>query len=81
MGLPEVTRMPIYEYACLDCGREFEALVRSHTVPECPHCHSIQLEKKLSVFATATTAPAAPALAGPCGTCGHPDGPGACSLR
>ncbi|MDZ7653291.1 MAG: zinc ribbon domain-containing protein [Burkholderiaceae bacterium] len=75
--------MPIYEYTCLDCGREFEALVRSETVPECPQCHSVQLQKKLSVFATATAtaAEAAPAMAGPCGTCGHPDGPGACSLR
>ena len=74
--------MPIYEYACLDCGREFEALVRSTTVPECPQCHSVQLNKKLSVFATAaSTAEVAPAMAGPCGTCGHPDGPGACTLR
>ena len=74
--------MPIYEYACLDCGREFEALVRSTTVPECPQCHSVQLNKKLSVFATAAASgEVAPAMAGPCGTCGHPDGPGACSLR
>jgi putative FmdB family regulatory protein len=73
--------MPIYEYACLDCGREFEALIRAGTTAECPQCHSVQLQKKLSVFATANTAEAAPALAGPCGTCGHPDGPGACALR
>ncbi|MDE1950258.1 MAG: tRNA-dihydrouridine synthase, partial [Burkholderiales bacterium] len=45
--------MPIYEYACRDCGSDFEALVRSDTVVECPRCHSVQLEKKLSVFATA----------------------------
>ncbi len=74
--------MPIYEYACQDCGREFEALVRSDTVPECPKCHSIQLEKKLSVFATGNAAPeAAPMAAGPCGSCGHPDGPGACRFN
>jgi putative FmdB family regulatory protein len=73
--------MPIYEYACLDCGREFEALVRAETVPACPQCHSVQLKKKLSVFATATAADSAPAMAGPCGACGHPDGPGACRLQ
>lgn len=28
--------MPIYEYACGDCGPEFESLLRSGTIPECP---------------------------------------------
>jgi len=74
--------MPIYEYACNQCGREFEALVRSSTVAACPQCHSTDLEKLLSVFATAaSSADAAPVAAGPCGTCGHPDGPGACALN
>lgn len=74
--------MPIYEYACQDCGREFETLVRADTVPECPACHSTQLEKKLSVFATNTPAPEAAAMAaGPCGSCGHPGGPGACAFN
>ena len=74
--------MPIYEYGCQACGREFEALVRSDTVPACPACHSTALEKKLSVFATAApAADAQPAMAGPCGTCGHPNGPGACAMH
>ena len=74
--------MPIYEYACQDCGREFEMLVRSDTRPACPQCHSEQLDKQLSVFATAAAAPeAAPAMPGPCGSCGHPDGPGSCALH
>ena len=75
--------MPIFEYACQDCGREFEALVRASTVPHCPVCQSTQLEKKLSVFAT-TGAGAdveATAAMGPCGSCGHPDGPGSCALH
>ena len=73
--------MPIYEYACNKCGNEFETLVRSSTVPDCPSCRSTDLGKKLSVFATAgSTTDSAPA-AGPCGTCGHPDGPGACALN
>lgn len=29
--------MPIDEYACSDCGHEFEALVHSSTDPECPN--------------------------------------------
>lgn len=74
--------MPIYEYACKQCGREFETLVRRDTIPDCPGCHSTELEKRLSVFtALGSTADAAPAAAGPCGSCGHPGGPGACALR
>ena len=76
--------MPIFEYACQDCGHEFEALTRASEQPECPRCHSIQLAKKLSVFATASSEGKVPALAegpvGPCGSCGHPGGPGSCSL-
>ena len=79
---PRKTTMPIFEYACQDCSHHFEMLVRSDTTPECPRCHSVQLEKQLSVFATADAAPErAPAMAGPCGTCGHPDGPGACRFQ
>lgn len=74
--------MPIYEYACSQCGHEFETLVRSGTEPDCPNCHSTSLEKKLSVFATGTsTAGAVPAMPGPCGSCGHPGGPGSCGLN
>ena len=79
--------MPIYEYACQQCGHAFEALVRSSTVPECPHCHSTQLDKQLSVVGhvgasgpkEAASMPAG--AAGPCGSCGHPGGPGACALH
>jgi len=71
--------MPIYEYACRGCGHQFETLVRSGAVPECPNCRSIELQKQLSVFATPVASAAAPSP-GPCGSCGHPDGPGACAF-
>ena len=74
--------MPIYEYACSKCGHEFETLVRSGAPPECPSCHSSDLAKKLSVFATGgSITQAAPVAAGPCGSCGHPGGPGSCALH
>ena len=74
--------MPIYEYACSKCGQEFETLVRTGTVPDCPSCHSTALEKKLSVFSTAgSTANAMSIADGPCGSCGHPGGPGSCALK
>ena len=71
--------MPIFEYACKTCGQEFEALTRASTTPDCPACHSTELEKKLSVFATGKPAPE-PAAVGACGSCGHPGGPGSCAM-
>lgn len=78
--------MPIFEYTCNGCGKEFETLVRASSTPDCPECHSTDLAKKLSVFATANSAPqpsphAAPMAAGGCGSCGHPGGPGACAFN
>jgi putative FmdB family regulatory protein len=73
--------MPIYEYACAACGREFEALVRNGSQPACPQCQSHHLNKKLSVFAAHGTADTRAALPSPCGTCGHPDGPGSCAIH
>ena len=70
--------MPIYEYACTDCGHHFEALVRSDTVPECPQCHSTALDKQLSVFATSSSDTAPPPS--PCAGCPNAAGPGACGL-
>lgn len=73
--------MPIYEYACRDCGDSFEALVRSDTTVQCPKCHSEQLDKLLSVFATTAGSESRMAeLPAACGSCGHPGGPGACAF-
>jgi putative FmdB family regulatory protein len=76
--------MPLYEYACRACDKEFEVLVRASETPLCPSCHSEDLERKLSVFAAHTqggsSESAMPAM-GPCGACGDPRGPGACSLN
>ncbi len=73
--------MPIYEYACRECGHHFETLVRSGDAPACPSCRSGSLDRQLSVFATPAASAAAPGpLPGPCGACGHPDGPGGCAF-
>jgi putative FmdB family regulatory protein len=73
--------MPIYEYTCSGCRREFEALVSSGRPTACPSCGATRLVKRLSVFAVGSSSVASrePA-AGPCGTCGDPRGPGACGL-
>ncbi|MCE5274095.1 MAG: zinc ribbon domain-containing protein [Deltaproteobacteria bacterium] len=54
--------MPIYEYQCIACGNEFEALVSisGKDKPACPECESTKLKKKMSVTASSK---------GGCGTC------------
>lgn len=43
--------MPIFEYHCLVCNREFETLVRTSTqTVQCTNCGSELLEKKFSLF-------------------------------
>ena len=74
--------MPLYEYACKSCSKEFEALVRASETAECPSCHGKDLERRLSVFAAHTAGvPQRSASPGACGSCGDPRGPGACSMN
>jgi len=46
--------MPIFEYACPNCGHLFEKLVltRQQEPPECPQCGWKRVEQKFSTFAT-----------------------------
>ena len=46
--------MPIYEYACRNCGHQFECLVRGDEKPLCPSCGRSRLTKQLSVPAAHT---------------------------
>ncbi|MBK1615355.1 FmdB family transcriptional regulator [Rubrivivax gelatinosus] len=47
--------MPIYDYRCPACNADFELLVRSSTVPQCPQCGATELERQLSRIAPAGT--------------------------
>jgi putative FmdB family regulatory protein len=40
--------MPLYEFKCLACSREFETLVRPGTEPSCPACGGTNLERLIS---------------------------------
>jgi putative FmdB family regulatory protein len=52
--------MPLYEYQCSDCAREFDALRplhRANEVIDCPACGSRQVRRKISVIALRTDEP------------------------
>jgi putative FmdB family regulatory protein len=76
--------MPLYEFHCTECDRDFELLVSSSRwkgKTACPHCGSKKLNKALSVF---TSGPAGAAASDvPVGACGmkskrHGGGCGCC---
>jgi putative FmdB family regulatory protein len=66
--------MPIYEYACAACGREFETYVATATTAvSCPACASARIKRRLSVVGVKTgAAMSTPGSAGGCcgGGCG-----------
>ena len=45
--------MPLFEYHCHTCKKNFEVLQRTREVnktPECPHCGTENTKKRLSAF-------------------------------
>jgi putative FmdB family regulatory protein len=64
--------VPIYEYRCKGCDREFEKYVPSTTTTvACPACESAQVMRKLSVFGMKTAGTFQPsAMTGGGGCCG-----------
>jgi putative FmdB family regulatory protein len=67
--------MPLYEYHCLDCGEDFEKLVRFselESLPDCPFCHSTHTQKKISIFAAGNFASRSAATGSSQSTCSAP---------
>ncbi|HWE50091.1 MAG TPA: zinc ribbon domain-containing protein [Bryobacteraceae bacterium] len=46
--------MPIYDYECGKCAKQFELIVLSSTVIACPYCESPDLKQMLSPFAVSS---------------------------
>ena len=67
-------RMPLFEYRCSDCARDFEAFVTTDRKAECPSCRGANLTKRLSspgmVGASNGGAKAAMPMGGGCGAGG-----------
>ena len=74
--------MPIFEYACLDCGQTFEILLSSSSdsIPICSNCNSKNLKKLISAHSsmsglTNTSLPSH----GDTTCCGSAPGEGSCA--
>ena len=76
--------MPIYEYHCNNCNRDFEYLVFGKENPACPLCNKTQVSRLLSecgfvskggggetVKASAATSSCSGCTATSCSSCGH----------
>jgi putative FmdB family regulatory protein len=50
--------MPLYDYHCDACDRQFELLIRSTDVPACPTCGTSQIKRLISTIAPAGKAKA-----------------------
>jgi putative FmdB family regulatory protein len=52
--------MPLYEYHCRECGHTFEMLRSMKDADadaECPKCHSAEVERQFSTFASGGCSP------------------------
>lgn len=45
--------MPLYDYHCEVCDKQFELLVRSADVPACPTCGTSDIKRLISAIAPA----------------------------
>ncbi len=49
--------VPLYEYVCRKCSKQFEELIFGADVPTCPACESTDVERILSVVAVGRSQP------------------------
>lgn len=68
--------MPLYDFACNDCGTRFERLVRKESETasvDCPECNSRKVSRELSLpAAPMTSSQSLPTSCGEGPPCGAP---------
>lgn len=65
--------MPLYEYHCETCERDFEkrrAIKEADAPVQCPECESEDVTRKLSLFMTVTKSDSGMQMMGGGGCCG-----------
>jgi putative FmdB family regulatory protein len=75
--------MPIYEYSCSKCGKQFEVLIRSdRDIPKkCTSCGATGIRKQFSSFAVSAAQNTNPvASCEGCGSAGTGCGSGSCPM-
>jgi putative FmdB family regulatory protein len=65
--------MPLFEFDCLDCKRQFELLVgvgaQASKKPACPSCDSLKVNKRFSRFGVRSGNGGGGQSGGGCGPC------------
>ncbi len=62
--------MPIFEYRCEQCGKDFEKLVFNRSEPvACPVCEGHHVKKKFSIFGMKSGDSFVSSLGSSCSTC------------
>lgn len=64
--------MPIYDFSCMNCGADFDKLVRNAAAVSsvvCPDCQSDAVKKRLSLVASRSSTPSAGSAAASAAAC------------
>ena len=73
--------MPLYEYRCKKCDKNFEILQKSNEKAVCPECGGKSMEKLFSVFASGGTSEASSREGGPSSSPGCGSGGCGCGMN
>ncbi len=61
--------MPIFEYHCMECKKDFEVLVFGEQEVSCPACNGINVKKLLSTFSHKSDGEFSSSKGSSCSTC------------
>jgi putative FmdB family regulatory protein len=61
--------MPIFEYHCMKCDRDFEVLVLGEQEVSCPDCKGTKIRKLLSAFSHKRNSQFSSSQGSSCSTC------------